>query len=72
MTECEEAHKLLNDLYALIESHDTDVILPLLTSAATAIAAQHGVPREFFTKYFLESIDDAYKLFTRNENEAVH
>ena len=44
----------------------------MLMSIAAGTAAQSGVNRTFFTNYALETIEDAYKLFTRDDSEAVH
>lgn len=71
MTECPN-QELMQELYELIEDQDTDEVLPMLISVACGCAAQDGVNRAFLTKYVLECIDDAYAMFTRDENEAVH
>ena len=71
MNECPN-HELLQKIYALIEDRDSDEVVPMLMSMAAAVAAQSGAPREFFTNYALETIEDSYRMFTRDDGEAVH
>lgn len=71
MSECPN-QELLQQIYALIADKDSDEVIPMLMSIAAGAAAQSGVNRTFFTNYALETIEDAYKLFTRDESEAVH
>lgn len=71
MSECPD-HALLKELYELIQDQDTDEVVPMLVSVAAGAAAQAGVNRAFFTRYVMETIDDAYTMFTRDDSEAVH
>ena len=64
--------QLLADLRELLEDQDADDVVPILITMACGCAAQDGVNRKYLTKYILEIIDDAYAMFTRDENEAVH
>ena len=41
-------------------------------SIACGAAANAGVNRKFLVDYVLDTIDDAYKMFTRDDGEVVH
>ena len=72
LEDCTEHDNLLKAVYKLIENVDSDVVIPMFASIACGAAAQDGVNRSFFTRYIMEAIADAYDMFTRDENEAVH
>lgn len=71
MKETEKA-ELLNGMSALLNQHNEDVVVPLLLSIACSVAAQSGVKKEFMLEFAEESINAAYKLYTREDNEVVH
>lgn len=71
MTDCPN-NALLQELYELIQDQDSDEVIPMLISVACGCAAQDGINRKFITKYMMECLEDAYAMFTRDENEAVH
>lgn len=71
MSECEH-DKLMRDIYALIEGMDESVVVPMFMSIACGAAANAGVNRKFLVDYVMNTIDDAYKMFTRDDGEVVH
>ena len=71
MSECEH-DKLMRDIYALIEGMDESVVVPMFMSIACGAAANAGVNRKFLVDYVMDAIDDAYKMFTRDDGEVVH
>ena len=70
--ECDEHDKLLQGIYALTKDVDSDVIIPMFLTIASGAAAQDGVNRDYFTRFAMQTIADAYEMFTRDENKAVH
>lgn len=67
-----EKAELLNGMHTLLDDQNADVIVPLLFSIACSVAAQSGVKKEFMFEFAEESINSAYKFFTREDNEVVH
>lgn len=68
----EEHNKLFDDVSEVIGGWSPDDIIPLFTTFIANMAAQTGVPQDKLMSYLSFTINSAYELYKRDEDEVVH